>query len=190
MVMSVDLRVSAALTVQVRRSRRKTLSLIVLPDGQVEVRCPLHFSQNRLESFVQDKLRWIEQKRQDQIHDIPVLPILDNQIQAADTCILQRFELIRSQFQTLEPVRIRIRDHVGRWGSCSSKKSVHINRRCASLPVELLDYVILHELCHLAHMNHGHEFWQTLTAYLPDARNRRSQLSHFRLMKQPGGNNS
>ena len=188
--MSADLRVSTALTVQVRRSRRKTLSLIIFPDGQVEVRCPLHFPQSRLESFVQDKLSWIERKRQDQTRDIPVLPITDDQIQAADARIMQRYELIRSRFETLEPVRVRIRDHVGRWGSCSSKKSIHINRRCASLPAELLDYVILHELCHLAHMNHGQEFWHTLTAYLPDARNRRSQLRHFRLMNQPGGSNS
>lgn len=187
--MSADLRVSTALTVLVRRSRRKTLSLIVFPDGQVEVRCPLHFPQNRLETFVQDKLRWIERKRQDQMRDIPVLPIAEDQIQAADARIMQRYDLIRSRFETLEPVKVRIRDHVGRWGSCSSKKSIHINRRCASLPVELLDYIILHELSHLTHMNHGQEFWQTLTDFLPDARERRSQLRHYRLMNQPGGNN-
>lgn len=188
MAMSADLQLSTALTVQVRRSRRKTLSLIVYPDGQVEVRCPLHYPQSRLESFVQDKMNWIERKRQDQRQDVPVLPVAADQVQAAEARIMERYLWIRSQFQTLEPARVRIRDHVGRWGSCSSKKSIQINRRCAALPVYLLDYVILHELSHLACMNHGREFWQILTDYLPDARERRSQLRHFRLVNQPGGN--
>ena len=182
MAMANNLQVSPALTVQIKRTRRKTLSLIVFPDGQVEVRCPLHFPQNRVETFVREKSGWIEQKRLEQINDIPVQPVRDEMKHAADTWILNRYEQIHSQYATLDPARVRIRDHIGRWGSCSSKGTIHINRRCASLPTDLLDYVILHELCHLAHMNHSVEFWQCLTGYLPDARSRRSQLRRFRLV--------
>lgn len=185
--MSDHLPAGRTLTIQVRRSRRKTVSLIVHPDGQVEVRCPLHYPQSRVESFIQDKTRWIEQKRRDQLGDIPVPPVDDDLVKASDALIMHRCGLIRRQFATPDPGRIRVRDHIGRWGSCSSKGTISINRRCACLPPELLDYVILHELCHLAHMNHGSDFWQLLTGYLPDARGRRGQLRHYRLINSSGG---
>lgn len=63
---------------------------------------------------------------------------------------------------------IRIKDTKTRWGSCSSKANLNFNFRIIMAPEEVMDYIIIHELCHLKHMNHGKGFWETVAFYMPD----------------------
>lgn len=63
---------------------------------------------------------------------------------------------------------IRIKDTKSRWGSCSSKGNLNFNFRIIMAPQEVMDYIIVHELCHLKHMNHGKVFWETVAQYMPD----------------------
>ena len=62
---------------------------------------------------------------------------------------------------------IRIKDTKTRWGSCSSKCNLNFNYRIIMAPEEVMDYVIVHELCHLKHMNHGKKFWESVALYMP-----------------------
>ena len=57
---------------------------------------------------------------------------------------------------------VKINSSEGRWGSCSSSKSINLSYYLILLPAHLLDYVLLHELCHTIEMNHGSEFWKLL----------------------------
>jgi predicted metal-dependent hydrolase len=57
---------------------------------------------------------------------------------------------------------VRINQSRTRWGSCSSKQSINLSYYCMLLPEYLVDFVILHELCHTKEMNHGEHFWQLL----------------------------
>ena len=64
--------------------------------------------------------------------------------------------------------RITIRDQKTRWGSCSETGTLSFNWRLMLAPPEVLDYVVVHELCHLTHMNHGKEFWAKVASVDPE----------------------
>ena len=53
-----------------------------------------------------------------------------------------------------------------RWGSCSSLNNINLNINIAFLPAHLQDYILLHELCHIRHKNHGKKFWAELDKYV------------------------
>lgn len=72
--------------------------------------------------------------------------------------------------------RIVIRNQKTRWGSCSSKGNLNFNWRLLMAPAEVLDYVVVHELCHLAYLDHSKQFWQMVAAVLPDWKERRNWL--------------
>lgn len=71
---------------------------------------------------------------------------------------------------------IRIKDTKTRWGSCSSKRNLNFNYRILMAPEKVMDYIIVHELCHLKHMNHGKQFWETVALYMPDYQNQKEWL--------------
>ena len=73
--------------------------------------------------------------------------------------------------------RVSIRDQRTRWGSCSKKGNLNFNYRICYLPPHLLDYVIVHELCHLGQFNHSAAFWALVAQTLPDHRERRAELA-------------
>ena len=64
--------------------------------------------------------------------------------------------------------RISIKDQKSLWGSCSSKRNLNFNWRLIMAPPQVLRYVVVHEMCHLKHMNHSKEFWKEVADILPD----------------------
>lgn len=72
-----------------------------------------------------------------------------------------------SQWVGVVPNRVTIREQKTRWGSCSSKSNINLNWKLIMAPLEVLDYVVVHELCHLKFMNHSKEFWNIVEFYAP-----------------------
>lgn len=64
--------------------------------------------------------------------------------------------------------RVSIRNQRSRWGSCSRRRTISLNWRLIQTPPSVQDYIILHELCHLRHMNHSHLFWREVERVCPD----------------------
>ena len=74
---------------------------------------------------------------------------------------------------------ITIRDQKSRWGSCSSRGTLSFNYRLIFAPPAVLDYVVVHELCHLTHMNHSHDFWNMVASVMPDYKNHKNWLHDY-----------
>ncbi len=75
------------------------------------------------------------------------------------------------------PRSIKIDKICDRWGSCNSKKEITYNYLIVTLPMELIDYIVVHELCHIYHMNHDRSFWRKIGSIMPDYKKRMKMLN-------------
>lgn len=75
--------------------------------------------------------------------------------------------------------KITIRKQETRWGSCSQNGNLSYNVKLMCAPIEMIEYVILHEVMHLRHFNHSAEFWQDIEKIMPDYKNRMNYFKRF-----------
>lgn len=91
-------------------------------------------------------------------------------------CLLPHFQGLAEKFN-FTPGNCTIRIQKGRWGSCSSRGgAISLNAMLLLLPDEIVEYVLIHELCHLRQMNHSERFWKEVEKYCPDYLERRKKL--------------
>jgi hypothetical protein len=76
----------------------------------------------------------------------------------------------------VEPPTFRLRNVRRRWGSCNHKNHLNFNLRLIMTPVDLVEYVVVHELCHIRHKNHSRKFWESVREVMPDYLERRGRL--------------
>ncbi len=86
--------------------------------------------------------------------------------QLAEEIILHRAEFQIAKTQLI-PAKIKIKNVRTRWGSCSSKKKINLNYKLIAFREEIIDLVIIHELCHLKHMDHSKNFWNLVYQFQP-----------------------
>ncbi len=83
---------------------------------------------------------------------------------------------IYSKKLNLYPESITLKEQKTSWGTCSSKGNIYINWKVLLAPLDILDYVLVHELCHLKHMNHSKEYWSLVGTIFPDYKEKRNYL--------------
>lgn len=88
-------------------------------------------------------------------------------INQADIVLNSRVKEL-SKKNNLIPSKIIIKDQKSRWGSCNSKKEIRLNWRLILMPYDIIDYIIVHELCHLKQMNHSKAFWCLVEGIIPN----------------------
>lgn len=74
---------------------------------------------------------------------------------------------------------IKIRNQKTRWGSCSSKGNLNFNYKIVKLPYELAKYLVIHELCHLEHLDHSKKFWGLVETLEPNYKHLQKILKHY-----------
>ena len=77
--------------------------------------------------------------------------------------------------------RVCIKNQVSRWGSCSPKRNINLNRNLLFVSNQLVDYVIHHELTHLQHMDHSKNFWDAFSKILPDCQELKRELNLYKM---------
>ena len=159
------------------RSRRKTLSVEIKPDGRIIVRAPMRYPKREIERFLLEKSEWIRVhrarilKRQEQQEAYPIPALTDAQLRDLKR---RAAKVIPGRVQYFAPLvgvdygRISIRSQKTRWGSCSTAGNLNFNCLLLLAPPEVLDYVVVHELCHRKETNHSPRFWAEVGRVLPD----------------------
>lgn len=169
--------------VEIIRSRRKTISIEITRDLRVVVRAPNRLSKSDIGYFINEKHKWIEKhlesmrSRVGQAEGCP--KFTDAELAELKSRALP---LITERVAHFAPIvgvdygRITVRGQTTRWGSCSAKGNLSFNCLLALVPPEVLDYVVVHELCHRREMNHSARFWTEVGRVLGDYVSRRRWL--------------
>lgn len=171
--------------VTVIKSRRKTIAIQVNSDLSVTVRAPRSASEKDIEEILKKKEAWISKH-------IEKIKKTKERLEAESTEKLTREKVIALAEEALKIIparveyfakvigvtygKITIRNQKTRWGSCSSKGNLNFNCLLMLAPPEVLDYVVVHELCHRKQMNHSKAFWLEVEKVLPDYKEARKWL--------------
>lgn len=173
--------------IEVIRSKRKTLAIEIRPDMRVVVRAPEKIPQNEIMKFVEEKQNWIKKHlvqmyfKAEEIKKQKKEPALTNAdieklCQKALSVIPDKVKYY-AEIMGVTYGRITIRNQKTRWGSCSNKGNLNFNCLLMLMPDKVLDYVVVHELCHLKQMNHSKKFWKEVERYMPDYKNYKKWLN-------------
>ena len=171
--------------VTVIRSNRKTVAIQVNSDLSVTVRAPRSVSEKDIEEILKKKEAWISKH-------IEKIKETKERFEAEPTEKLTREKVIALADKALKVIperveyfakvigvtygKITVRNQKTRWGSCSSKGNLNFNCLLMLAPPEVLDYVVVHELCHRKQMNHSKAFWLEVEKVLPNYKEVRKWL--------------
>jgi predicted metal-dependent hydrolase len=207
---------------QIIRSKRRTLALIVKPDGSLVVRAPLRASEKSIREFIEQHIDWIARKQAEARAARPATPkqylpgetfpylgntysleivknqkkplLLDETFKLSEAAqgkaklAFERWYRLQAKQVLIERVlhyasqygfqykKIGITSARTRWGSCSADGSLNFAWRLILNPMELVDYVVVHELVHTVFHNHSKRFWKRVETILPDYKERRKWL--------------
>lgn len=170
------------------RSKRKSIGFQVKAGGEIIVKLPQRLPFSAALPSINEHADWIynawlrqkdkqdmTQAREDEKND-PRLAYLEKKYRnAARQYIYERVEYYLP-YTGGTYTSIRIGDQKTRWGSCSSNKTLSFSWRLMLAPPRVLDYVVIHELCHLTHMDHSKEFWAMVASVDPDYKEHRQWL--------------
>ena len=169
-------KIDFGLPIQVIQSKRKTIS-IELKTDRILVKAPQRMSKQEIYGFVMAKKDWIEKHvkiMQERFKSMEnVLPYTAEEIKSlaekAVAVIPQRVKHY-AEIIGVDYGRITIRNQKTRWGSCSSKGNLNFNCLLILFPDDVINSVVVHELCHRKHMNHSAAFYAEVEKVFPEYR--------------------
>jgi len=205
------------------RSKRKTIALVVQPDGELLVRAPQRATRKQIDAMLTKHADWVAKKQAEvkaRVGENPPRQFVDGEsffflgkkytlilvdIKKPNLRLQGNFELAKSaqgeakalfekwykaearnvfnervayfaQKHGFDVKQVKLSSARTRWGSCSSKGYINLTWRLVMAPLEIIDYVVVHELCHLREANHSSAFWAQVGAIMPDYKKRRKWL--------------
>ena len=164
------------------RSKRKTLA-IQIKNGEVIVKAPLVTPLTRIDEFVSMHSNWIDEhlSKAKMYGNLP--PITVEELKKLTVDALEYIPKRAEHYAKILGVsygKINVKKQRTKWGSCSSKKNLNFNCLLMLTPPEVIDSVVVHELCHLKEMNHSKRFYDLVLSVYPEYR------KHNKWLKQNG----
>jgi predicted metal-dependent hydrolase len=166
-------------------SQRKRSITLKIKDEGVAVYAPLHTPKAHVQEFLHKQRAWIQRH------------LGEARRKKEDEPYYSQQEIARYRVQALEKVsermqiwqlllgvkagRLKVTNAAKRWGSCSPDNNICVTWRIMLLPLELLDYIVVHELCHIVHKNHSARFWGLMGSVMPDYRERDGRLNRWKI---------
>ncbi len=161
--------------IKIIKSARRSLALEIKPDGQILVRAPRFATNTQIRHFVQAHEDWIKKHQKKMLEEPSLMQrgqrlskeTIDELTQRAKQVIPERVAYY-APLVGVDYGRITIRHQSTRWGSCSSKGNLNFNCLLMLTPIEVIDSVVVHELCHRKEMNHSKRFYAEVLRVYPD----------------------
>lgn len=154
-------------------SRARRVSIRVLRDGSVRATRPRSVSLRSVAQLLEHHRARI-QKARTEIGKSSRTSRIEPASVAYQKYKQQALKLVEGrlrhfdQHYRLTYLRVSVRNQTSRWGSCSLRRTLNFNYRIVFLPAHVVDYIVVHELCHLAEMNHSKRFWALVSETIPD----------------------
>ena len=153
------------------RCRRKSVGIQIERSGEITVRAPLRMPEAEIMKVLESKRSWIEKtlqkvelrEQEPKLTRAEVDALADQALKVIPPKVAERAKQIGVTYG-----RITIRNQKTRWGSCSAQGNLNFNCLLMLCPEDVIDYVIVHELCHRKELNHSPRFWAEVERVLPD----------------------
>lgn len=167
-------------SLEIIRSRRKTISIEVKPSGEVIVRAPIFCTKHRINAFIKEKQSWIEKTlknlQKTRVASVPLTQEEINALRKKAKEVLPKKVAQFSEIMGLNYSSIKITSATKRFGSCSGKNGLCFSLFLMQFEDPLIDYVVVHELAHTVHHNHSKAFYNLVEKHLPDYKSRQKKL--------------
>lgn len=164
------------------RSNRKSVSMSINNDLDVRIRAPHRVAVKDIEAFINKNLDWVEKHKKNMVERLASRPFRvfsEEEIKVlkkkAKEIIPERVSYY-SAVMGVKPNCVKITSATTRWGSCSSKNNICFSYRLMQYPMEVIDYIVVHELTHIRVKNHGPLFYEELERFMPDHRERANMM--------------
>ena len=147
---------------------------IYIKEGKVIVKAPIKIEEKKIHDFVNKKSKWIYNNIKKQNQKVEK-KIEEQDIAKLEIIVKESIEKYSKLLKT-SPQKVTIKNIKYAWGSCSSKKNITINMKLAGQNPKSIEYVVLHEMCHLKHMDHSKKFWELVEKYMPEYKQYKKML--------------
>ena len=182
-VKNEELRVESGELIKYKIVRKPIKHLYMeVKNGYVEIRCNKFVSKKFIEEFILKHKETILKKLQKKYFYLGREVEKEVDYKNVTPKIVLPLVEKYSEIMKLYPSKISFRFNKSRWGSCSYKNSIVFNYYLSKLPIELIEYVVVHELAHIKHKHHQKPFWNEVAKILPDVKIRRKSLRKYEKM--------
>jgi predicted metal-dependent hydrolase len=168
--------------VEVRRSPRAQRWRLEVPWGEpTRLTVPRSMSREEIDRLLADKRQWVAQQRARQIPRLRLerLAVSESEARVGAREVISALAEEEAQRLGVAYERIRIGGQRTLWGSCSARGTLSFNWRLMLAPLDVLDYVVVHELCHLLIANHSRRLWTLVERQRPHWREQRDWLREY-----------